>query len=160
MKKINSGPTSARDHLGMHAMPAFSRFQKVSNLENAIDLAKTLWDTTGWLWSDGNPGVDRRDRQLEAKAFDEDLFRRCPDLRLIRDLAEANKHGGELSRANVIVSGISGCGSPGGTLYTSTPFGMTEGTPKCTLQIDYEGGSRDMTETLTTAYKFLLAETS
>jgi hypothetical protein len=32
------------------------------------------------------------------------------------------------------VKGISGCGSPGGTLYTSSPSqGMVESTPECSL---------------------------
>ena len=171
MKKINFGPRSARDYFGLHVMPAHSQFMMISNQENAISLAKAIWDTAGWLWSDRNPGIDRR--KADTKAFDEDLFKRCPDLRLIRDLAEAAKHGGELSRAGVIVKGVSGCRSPGGTSFTSNPFGpmgerpsgpfggmMVESTPECTLQIDYEGGSRDMKEALTTTYRFLLAETS
>jgi hypothetical protein len=171
VKKINSGPRSARDYFGLHVMPAHSRFQKISNLENAISLANALWNTTGWLWSDRNPGIDRR--KADTKAFDEDLFKRCPDLRLIRDLADATKHGGELSRAGVIVKGVSGSGSPGGTSSTSNPFGsmgerpsgpfggmMVEATPECTLRIDHQGGSRDMKEALITAYKFLQAETS
>jgi hypothetical protein len=173
MKKINFGPTSARDYLGLHVVPAYSRFQRISNLENAIDLAKVLWDTAGWLWSDRHPGVNRRDQPAAASAFDADLFRRCPDLQLFRDLADTTKHGGELNRPSVIVTGISGCGSPGGTSFTSNPFGpmgerpsgpfggmMVESTPECTLRIDYEGGSRNMKEALATAFKFLQAETS
>jgi hypothetical protein len=171
--KIDFGPKSACDYLGLHVAPINERFLRVSNQENAINLAKALWDTAGWLWSDRHPGVDRRKLQAETKAFDEDLISRCPDLRFIRDLAEAAKHGGELSRPTVTVTGISGCGSPGGTSFTSNPFGpmgerpsgpfggmMVESTPESTLRIDYEGGSRDMKEALTTVYKFLLAETS
>ena len=158
MAKINVGPTSARDYLGLHVAPAYSRFQRVSNHENAISLAKALWDTAGWLWSDRQPGVNRRDQQKAADAFDDDLFRRCHDLRLIRDLADATKHGGELNRPSVVVKGISGSGSPGGTAFTFGPLGMSHSTPECTLRIDYEGGTRDMKEALTTAYKFLLAE--
>lgn len=173
MTKIDFGPTSARDYLGLHVMAVHSQFLKISNQENAINLAKALWDTVGWLWSDHHPGVDRRDRQTEARAFDDDLFRRCPDLQLIRDLADATKQGGDLIRPSVIVTGISGCGSPGGTSLTSNPFVpmgerpsgpfggmMVESTPECTLRIDYEGGSRDMKEALATAFKFLQAETS
>jgi hypothetical protein len=37
---------------------------------------------------------------------------------------------------------------------------MVESTPECTLQIDYQGGSRDMNEALAAAYKFLRAETT
>jgi hypothetical protein len=173
MKKINSGATSASDYFGVHVVPAYLRFQKVLNLDNATALAKALWETTGWLSSGRNPGVDRRDQKGMADAFDNDLFERCPDLRLFRDLADAAKHGGELSRASVVVNGVSGCGSPGGTSYTSNPIGpmgerpsgpfggmRVESTPEFTLRIDYEGGSRDMKEALATAFKFLLAETT
>jgi hypothetical protein len=172
--KIDFGPRSARDYFGLHVMPANSRFLKISNQENAIAVAKSLWDTTGWLWSDRNPGVDRRDQPAVASAFDEDLVNRCPDLQYMRDLADATKHGGELGRSSVVVNGVSGCGSPGGTLSTSNQFGMmgerasgpfggmaVQSTPECTLQIDLkDGGSRDMKEALATVFKFLQAETS
>lgn len=139
---------------------AYSRFQEVSNLENAIELAKALWDAACWLWSGRNPGVDRRDQKAVAEAFDNGLFDRCPDLRLFRDLAEAAKHGGELSRSSVTVKGISGGGSPGDALYMFTRFGTNQSSPECTLQMEHDGGSRDRKEALTTTYKFLLTETS
>jgi hypothetical protein len=135
-------------------------------------LAKALWDTAGWLWSDHYPGVDRRDQPADTKAFDDDLFKRCPDLQLFRDLADAAKHGGQLSNPKVVVTGISGSGSPGGTSFISNPMGrmgerafgpfgnMLELTQECTLRIDHAGGSRDMKEALATAFKFLQAETS
>jgi len=159
VKKIDLGATSAAGHMAVHVAPAYSRFQRISNLENAMSLASTLWDTAGWLWSDRHPGVDRSKHRSVAETFDKDLFSRCPDLGLIRDLAEVTKHGGELSRKTVTVTGLSGSGSPGGTLFVSTPFGgMTEAKPECTLQIEHDGKSRNMTDALATAYKFLLAE--
>jgi hypothetical protein len=160
LAKVEFGPTSARDYLDQHVAPAYSHFLSVSNRENAIALANALWGNVGWLWSDRYPGVDRRKEKAAADAFDADLFGRCPDLKLIRDLADATKHGGELNRKDVAVKGISGSGSPGGTLFTFGPLGMSQSTPECTLRIDHEGGSRDMKEALTTAYTFLLAETS
>jgi hypothetical protein len=48
---------------------------------------------------------------------------------LFRDLADAKKHGGELHRGSVIVKGVSGYGSPGGTTFTSNPFGPIGGAP-------------------------------
>jgi hypothetical protein len=157
MKKIELGATSAASYFALNAAPAYSRFQRVSNRENAMSLASVLWDTAGWLWSDCHPGIDRRKHQRDADAFDKDLFNRCPDLKLIRDLAEATKHGGELSRKSVTVTGLSGSGSPGGTLFASTPFGgMVESEPECRLQIEHDGKSRDTKEALATAYRFLL----
>jgi hypothetical protein len=160
LAKINVGPTSARDYLDQHVAPAYSRFVSVSDHANAISLAKALWDTAGWLWSDRHPGVNRRKQKAVADVFDADLFERCPDLKLIRYLADATKHGGELDGKTVTVKGISGSGSPGGTGFTVSPLGTLQSKPECTLQIDHEGGSRDMKEALTTAYKFLLAETA
>jgi hypothetical protein len=78
----------------------------------------------------------------------------------MRDLAELVKHGGELSRSDVVVTGISGSGSPGGTIFETTRFGTREFTQECTLQIDHPGGSRDMKEALAAVFKFLQAETS
>jgi hypothetical protein len=175
MKKINIGSTNASDYFGVHVIPAHQRFLKISNLENAMAAARALWENVGWLWSDRHPGVDRQKAEAATvKAFDDDLFKRCPDLQLLRDLTDAAKHGGELKRPSVVVTGISGCGSPGGTSFTSNPFGpkgerpsgpfggmMVQSTPDCTLQMDLEGGgSRDMKEALATAFKFLQAETS
>jgi hypothetical protein len=173
MKKIDFGPKSASDYFISHVMPANTRFQSISSHENAISLVKALWDTAGWLWSDRNPGLDRRREQAKAEAFDTDLFNRCPELALVRDVAEAAKHGGELSRGSVAVTGISGSGSPGGTSFKSEPFGpvgerssgpfggmVVESTPECTLRIDTAGGSRDMKEVLAIVFKFLQTESS
>jgi AbiV len=51
MKKINIGPTKASEYFGLHVVPANTRFLNIPNHENAISLAKALWDTAGWLWS-------------------------------------------------------------------------------------------------------------
>ena len=84
---------------------------------------------------------------------------RCRDLELLRDLADAQKHGGQLSRSSVRVAAISGSGDPGGQHQEFGPLGMTEHRPKCTLQMDLiGGGSRDLTEALKAVHKFLRAE--
>jgi hypothetical protein len=161
MKKVDFGPRSAGDYVGLHVIPAHQQFLRISNLENAMAAAKALWETVGWLWLDRHPGVDRRKaRADDVKAFDNDFFKRCPDLQLLRDLADAAKHGGELSNPNVTVTGLSGSGSPGGTIFTTTMFGTHESTPECTLRIEHAGGSRDMKEALAAAFKFLQTETS
>jgi hypothetical protein len=75
-------------------------------------------------------------------------------------------------RSSVVVTGISGTGSPGGTLFMSNPFGSNgerssgpfggwiQSTPECTLRIDTANGSRDMKEALSAVFSFLQAETS
>ena len=117
-----------------------------------------FWDTAGWLWSDRHPGVNHQKQKAVADVFDADLFERCPDVKLIRDLADATKHGGELNGKTVTVKGISGSGSPGGMGFTTSPLGTLQSTPEGTLQIDHEGGSRGAKDALTTAYEFLRAE--
>jgi hypothetical protein len=173
MKKIDIGLRRASDHFASHVLPANTRFQDIPSRENAISLAKALWETNGWLWSDRNPGVDRRADLGKAKTFDDDLFERCPDLQLVRDVAEAAKHGGELKRESVVVKEISGVGSPGGTQCVAQIFGpngerrdgpfggmMVPSTPECTLSIETESGSHDMKLVLATVLQFLLTETS
>jgi hypothetical protein len=55
---------------------------------------------------------------------------RCRDLELLRDLADAQKHGGQLSRSSVRVAGVSGSGGLGGLLQEFGPLGMIEHSPK------------------------------
>ena len=135
MAKINIGRSSALDYLDQQVSPAYGRFRDIPSRENAIGVATALWETTGWLWSDRHPGVDRRKNKPAADAFDADLFKRCPDLKLIRDIADTAKHGGELNRKDVVVTGISGSGRPGGRSETFTPYGNLQSTPARTLRI-------------------------
>jgi hypothetical protein len=159
MTKLDLGLTSARDYLDQQVAPAHARYRDVPSRENAIKTAAALWDTVGWLWSDLNPGLDRKNAGAQAGAFDKSLFQKCPALVLIRDLADAAKHGGELSRSSVVVTAISGSGSPGGTSYISSPLGTLQSTPACTLRIECKDGtSSDMTEVLHTAHAFLRRE--
>jgi hypothetical protein len=171
-KKIGIGPSSAGEYFAAHVVQANMRFQNLSSRDNAITLAKALWDTHGWLWSDRNPGIDRRTDPLKTKAFDDDLFRRCPDFKLIRDIAEAAKHGGELNRAGVVVKDVSGLGSVAGTQQVLHAFGtdgeredgpfggmMPAPTPESPLRIQTkDGNSHDMKQVLATAFEFLLTE--
>jgi hypothetical protein len=113
-------------------------------------------ETVGWIWTDLHPGIDERDAKAAAKVLSDDRLARCSDLALVRDLADAEKHGGELGRSTVVAKGISGSRSPGGTSFTSSPLGTLQLTPESTLKIDLKDCShRDMKEALTTVYKFL-----
>jgi hypothetical protein len=161
MAKIDLGVSSAQDYLDQHVAPAQSRFIDIPSQVNALDLADVLWDTVGWIWSDLYPGIDERDAKQAAKMLSDKRLARCPDLAIIRDLADAKKHGGQLGRSCVIVEGISGSGSPGGKTFTSSVYGTNESKPECTLKVDLKDGSqREMKEALANVYKFLRAETS
>jgi|SRR3954447_18192972 hypothetical protein len=71
------------------------------------------------------------------------------------------KHGGQLGRHSVVVEEISGSGSPGGTIYTTSVYGTNESRPECRLQIDLKNGSqRDIKEVLANVYMSLRAVTA
>jgi hypothetical protein len=159
--KIDLGISSARDYLDRHVAPAQSRFNDLPSKVNALEAANVLWDTVGWIWSDLNPGINERDAERAAKMLSDDRLARCSDLAIVRDLADAKKHGGELGRPTLVVKGISGTGSPGGTAFTISVYGTKESKPVCTLRIDLKDGtSRDMQEVLANVYQFLRVETA
>ena len=97
-------------------------------------------------------------RGKKGKAdFEQDTFKRCPEFRMIRDVAEASNHA-ELNRTDVVVFGISGIGSLG-EATTISPLGSFTAPPPCTRQIDRKDGTSYMMEdVLAIAAKFLRAE--
>ena len=138
---------SAQDHFESRAAPAYSAFLQLKSRENAIAAAVALWEMRDYL------------RGGKGKAeFDQETFKRCPEFKMIRDVAEAAKHA-ELNRTDVIVSGISGTGSLGGKATTFSPLGALTGPPPCTLQIDLKDGApRMMEDVLAIVVRFLRAE--
>ena len=149
----------ARDHWFLHACPAYSRFKENSTRENAIECAKAIEDVRGWYWRAKHPGLDPRRAKSEYAAFNQKLFAECPELALIRDIADQAKHGGQLDRADVQVKEIQGAGAPGGTYMVSgpplTPSGpfrnMHEIKPECTLRIALTDGSEKKLPTVLAA---------
>jgi hypothetical protein len=137
---------SAQDHFDSRAAPAYSAFLRLKSRENAIAAAVASWEMRDHLRG-GTGKVE----------FDQALFKSCPELQLIRDIAEASKHA-ELARSDVKVSGISGTGSIGGEATIISPLGSLQMVPPCTLQIDLkDGSSRMMEDVLATVAKFLRA---
>jgi hypothetical protein len=140
---------SAQDHFDSRAAPAYSAFQRLKSRENAIGAAVAFWEMRAYLRGIGTEDESNRN-----------LFKRCPELQLICDIAEASKHA-DLGKDDVKVSGISGTGSLGGEATIISPLGSLPTVPPCTLQIDLkDGSSRMMEDVLATVAKFLRAQIS
>jgi len=72
---------SAQDHFDSRAAPAYSAFLRLKSRENTIAAAVAFWEMRDQL------------RGSTGKAeFDQALFKSCPELKFIRDIAEASKH--------------------------------------------------------------------
>jgi len=149
---VNIGVNNAREYLDSVAYPANSSFVRIKNRDNAIALAKTLWELRDWHWN------DLPDPKPAKGELDKQLFAACPELELVRDVAESAKHGGKLHRRGVKVLAITGAGSPGGTSTVTGPAGYGasyEGPPPCTLALDLGNGqSRNLPEVLETTLRF------
>jgi hypothetical protein len=138
---------SAQEHFESRAGPAYSTFLRLKSRENAVAAAVAFWEMRDHLRGDTGKAE-----------FDQALFKSCPELELILDIAEASKHA-DLCRDNVKVSGISGTGSIGGEATIISPLGSLQTVPPCTLQVDLkEGSSLTMEDVLVTAAKFLRAQ--
>ena len=121
VRQVDIGHKTTREHFVLFTLPAHTRFNEIQTRKNAIDCAKTIWELRDWHWRDQNPGLDSRVRPEAFTQFTEGLFAACPQLELIRDIAESAKHGGELGRGTVKVKAIEGAEYPGGTLRRTGP---------------------------------------
>jgi hypothetical protein len=108
---IEFGYSSARDFWIDVALRAYDRFKAVPEPHTAIDASVHAWHVHEWVWHEQNPGVDiqREPGRTQFRTFQEQLIRDCPELTLVRDIADASKHRG-LCRAGVTVHGVSRAG--------------------------------------------------
>jgi hypothetical protein len=133
------GLDSAGLHLADVLYPAYRRFEEAQTRANALAVALAAWNLHERLWHDKGckPALDQ---------FRANLFSACPELELMRDLAETGKHAG-LNRDVKLVS-ITGAENPGGTLVINDgpvgpegPFrGNLTTVPTCTLTMNYTDG--------------------
>ncbi len=98
---VDFGLASAREYWTEVAEPAYERFVNDESRGNAITAFRVLWPLHDWLWHEQHPGKDTR-KSKDYELFRQQLFANCPDLALLRDIADAGKHRG-LGRANVHV---------------------------------------------------------
>jgi hypothetical protein len=87
-------------------MPAYERFQTQANAANAINASIYAWQVHDWIWHEEHAGEDTQNN-LDYTNFRKDRFRDCPDLALIRDVADAGKHRG-LGRSDAEVRRVAG----------------------------------------------------
>jgi hypothetical protein len=139
---MNSKPTvypkigldNARRHLDEVLSPSYRQFTERGTRANLLKVAEAAWAIHERLWHDKGCVPPR-------EQFRQDLFKACPELRLMRDIAETGKHTG-LNRGDVELDRITGAENPGGTvdiygswIGTGQPARHTS-QPTCTLARD------------------------
>ncbi len=71
--------------------PSVEAFRANATTYTALMAAWSLWHMLEWHWYDSHPDEDYRTSPAH-KAFDAIHTADCPDLRLLRDVAEASQH--------------------------------------------------------------------
>jgi hypothetical protein len=99
---VDFGFTSACEYWTEVAKPAYERFVNEENRGNAIAACQALWPIHDWLWHDQHPGQDTGKNRKDYEQFREQIFKNCPELAWVRDVADAGKHRG-LGRRDVRV---------------------------------------------------------
>jgi hypothetical protein len=101
---IDFGFRSAREFWAELVVPAYERFKAEPIRANAISASVHAWHVQDWIWHDQHPREDTR-RNPKYKKYQDDLAKDCPQLALIRDVADAGKHCG-LGRQTVEVKQV------------------------------------------------------
>lgn len=117
---------------------------------NALTLAVAAWHLHDRLWH------DRRSPHPKEQ-FVEALFVACPELRMVRDLADAGKHHA-LDRPSVKLTKIIGAENSGGIGEISSPLGQTTSIPTCTLEIEFDGSCYPLPDALRRVVEYWRSE--
>jgi len=86
------------------ALPSVQAFRTGATTLTSLMAAWSLWHMNEWLWYDTHPGETARVSQA-YKDFTAGHTSACPDLLLLRDVAEASKHRA-LSRKGIAVDKV------------------------------------------------------
>ena len=144
------GLAKASDYFDLVVSPAYTRFAQRLTRANALTFAVAAWHLHDRLWHDrGSP--------RPKEQFVEGLFVACPELRMIRDLADASKHHA-LGRPSVKLTKIVGAENPGGVVEISSPLGQTTSTPTCTLEIEFDGSCYPLPDVLRRVVEYWRSE--
>jgi len=134
--------------------PTYRQFTERGTRANLLKVAEAAWAIHERLWHDNG-------RAPPLEQFRRDLFKACPELRLMRDIAETGKHSGLDRRKDLELVRITGAENPGGTLEISGSWILTgqparhTTKPTCTLMIEtVDGRSYPVPETLKTVVDF------
>jgi hypothetical protein len=87
---VDFGFTSAREYWTEVAEPAYERFLKDETRGNAIAAFLLLGPLPDWLWYEQHPGKDTR-KSKDYEPFRQHLFSDCPELTLLRDVADVGE---------------------------------------------------------------------
>jgi hypothetical protein len=130
------GLEDAKTHLHDMLGPAYRDFTEKGSRANLVKVAEAAWAIHERLWHDNG----RVPPPLTQ--FREDLFTACPELRLMRDIAETAKHAG-LRRETVVLVSITGSEYAGGTSEITGSWLADQPTsqPRCTLMIETINGT-------------------
>lgn len=134
------GIHNALAHLHDVLSPAYARFMERGTRANALAVAEAAWALHERYWHENGC-------QPALPQFREDLYKACPELKLMRDYAETGKHAG-LGRGDVQLVSITGAENPGGTLEVTGGF-LGDGplragkqhTAECTLTMNCADGT-------------------
>jgi hypothetical protein len=127
------GFNNSSDYLEQRVLPLVAAYSKSPKRASAVELAVALWHLHDHLWHD-------RGKPDPKKKFTANLMAACPELGLVRDLAEADKHH-ELGRPSVTLEGLGGS-EGGGILESFGPLSMTSSVDWGSLEIVESDGSR------------------
>src|SRR5262245_18474089 len=110
--------------------PAYRKFSRSRKRADAVVFATVAWHLRDHLWHHvGKPKL--------KKKFDADLFQACPELRLVRVLADAGKHH-ELDRECVTLVALVGV-EGGGVSEAITPEGIIRGPTEPLTLVEADG---------------------
>lgn len=104
------GLDNAKAHLHDVLRPAYQQFTERGTRTNLLQVAQAAWAIHERLWHD-NGCVPPKNR------FRADLYKACPELRLMRDIADTGKHTGlDREVPPVELVRITGAENSGGTV--------------------------------------------
>ena len=149
---------NARAHLHDVLSPAYRQFTERGTRANLLQVAEAAWAIHERLWHD-------KGCVPSMKKFRADLFKACPKLRLMRDIADTGKHSGlDREVPPVELVRITGAENPGGTVDKRSSWllngepALSTTEPTCELMIEtVDGRSYPVPETLKTVFDFWAA---
>jgi hypothetical protein len=100
VKYIDLGLNSVSDYWNTVLLPPVSSYVGVATPLAGFQSAAAVWHLNEWVWHENAPG--QTIKCSDYFDFREDLLARCPELGLLRDVADATKHRG-LDRATTTV---------------------------------------------------------
>jgi hypothetical protein len=106
VRYVDFGFTSAREFWDEVVLSAYECFKAEPTRGKAIMACFPAWHIQEWIWYEQHPGENTLGNN-EYQQFQHQLFANCPELRWIRDVADAGKHR-ELGRRTVEVRAVEG----------------------------------------------------